>query len=297
MPTPTGGGLAIAVVFLASVVALGIIGVVEASVGLALAGGGSMVALISWIDGRRALNARVRILVHALAAIWVLWVLGGPQSLNIGFTTLSLGVAGSVLGFVWIVGLSNLYNFMDGIDGLLGSETVAIGAVAGILLMLAGRPELAVVTWILAAGAAGFLVWNWHPAKIFMGDVGSVLIGFSFATLAFVSERADAVPVFVWSTLLLVVLVDAGLSTLRRALKGEKWFEAHRTFGYHQALKFGLTHSQVTLRVIGLNLIVAAGAFVSFYWPRFLLPAFGVSFVLLSWLWWLIQKRVRFPLV
>lgn len=291
VPTPTGGGMAIAVVALVSVVGLWAVGLLQANVSLALVSGGTMVVLISWIDGRHNLKARIRIGVHALAAVWALWFLGGLPSIHIGAGTLSLGIAGNVIGFFWIVGLSNLYNFMDGIDGLLGSETIVVGTIAGILLMLSGASGIALLTWIIAASSAGFLMWNWHPAKIFMGDTGSVLIGFSFATLAISSERAGTLPLLVWAILLGLVIIDAGLSTLRRAVKGEKWFEAHRTFGYHRALERGLNHADVTLRVMGLNLIVIAGALVSFYRPTFLLPVLGVVFVFFSWLWWSAQKR------
>ncbi len=292
VPTPTGGGLAIAVVFLVSVIALGALGIVSQQVSIALAGGGSMVALVSWIDGRHPLNARVRIVVHALAAIWALWFLGGLPSLNIGGETLSLGIVGSAIGFFWIVGLSNLYNFMDGIDGLLGAETVVVGTVAGVLLMLSGAPELALLAWIIAAGSAGFLVWNWHPAKIFMGDVGSVLIGFSFATLAVSSERVGALPGLVWVILLGVVIVDAGLSTLRRAFKGEKWFEAHRTFGYHRAVQMGYRHDQVAVRIAVISSMLSGFAYMGWrFFPRLILPETIIVFLMLAWGWLAIQKR------
>lgn len=292
VPTPTGGGLAIAAIFFASVITLWALGMVGKEVGLALVGGGSMVTLISWIDGRHHLKARVRIVVHALAAIWVLWFLGGLPSLNIGFSILSLGSLGSIIGFFWIVGLSNLYNFMDGIDGLLGAETVMVGTITGLFLMISGASGLAFLTWILAVASAGFLVWNWHPAKIFMGDVGSVLIGFSFATLAIASERAGASPALVWMIILGVVIVDAGLSTLRRVYRREKWFEAHRTFGYHRAVQMGYRHDQVVLRVMGISGALSGLAYIGWrFFPRLLLTEMVMVFLLLAWGWLMIQRR------
>lgn len=289
--------MAIAVVFLASVIALWATGLLQTSVSIALMGGGIMVALISWIDGRYNLKASIRITVHALAAIFALFFLGGFSSINLGVHTFYLGIAGNIIGIFWIVGLSNLYNFMDGIDGLLGSETVVVGTAAGILLMLSGAPELALLAWIVAAASAGFLVWNWHPAKIFMGDTGSVLIGFTFAVLAIASERSGVLPVLIWIILLGVVIVDAGLSTLWRAFKGERWFEAHRTFGYHQYLRRGFNHAEVSLRVVAVNFVLAACAFMSFYQPTLLLPAFVIAFTILSMVWWNVQKKARPTLV
>src|SRR3990172_11522366 len=102
-----------------------------------------------------------------------------------------MGGALAVVGLVWLI---NLYNFMDGIDGLAAGEAVGVGLVGGVLLAAAGATGLSLVALALAAAAGGFLVFNWPPAKIFMGDVGSGLLGYGFGVLALASERAGAVP-------------------------------------------------------------------------------------------------------
>lgn len=289
VPIPTGAGLAIVVVFLVAVLFLGFWGILQRNVVWALIGGGSIIALVGWVDIHRPLKARYRIVVHTLAALWALWQLYGFPFLNVGFTTLPLGGWGVLVACLGIVTMSNLYNFMDGIDGLVASEAMVVGGVAGGLLWYAGAGGLALATWALAASAAGFLIWNWHPAKIFMGDVGSVFLGFIFATLAVASENAHALPAFVLILLLLIVIVDAGFTTIRRAFNGDRWFEAHRTFSYQRAVQSGYSHSQVVLRVMGMNGVLALLAILVFLQPRFLLPVMSLSLALLSWIWWKVQ--------
>lgn len=185
--------------------------------------------------------------------------------------------------------MSNLYNFMDGIDGLAGSEAVWVGSIGGFFLASYSAGGLAFVAFALAAGAAGFLVWNWYPAKIFMGDVGSVLLGFSFGVLALFGERLHQVPVLAWVLLLTPFIVDATASTVRRMWKRERWFDAHHTFAYQKAVEQGHTHSWVTLSIMGLNSVVLVLLLLVVGEPRFLIPALILSFAFFLYRWWKTQ--------
>ncbi|MDO8599633.1 MAG: hypothetical protein Q7S02_06005, partial [bacterium] len=249
---------------------------------------GAAVAVVGWFDDRRQLRARVRIAVHTLAAVWALWWIGGLDHLSIGSSVRSLGAMGTVLAFLAIVGFSNLYNFMDGIDGLIGSESVVVGGVLGLLAFLAGAPGIAMALWVLAAASLGFLVWNWHPARIFMGDVGSVLLGFSFVTIAIALEQFRFVPGLLAVVLLAVVVVDAGFTTIRRALRGERWYEAHRTFSYQRAVQAGHRHSTVVLGVLVLEVVLVACALVAWLQPPLLIPAMLSALILttIPWAWY-----------
>ncbi|HHV77977.1 MAG TPA: glycosyltransferase family 4 protein [Syntrophothermus lipocalidus] len=270
-PTPRGGGLAIAVLFLTTVALFALAGLVPLRLALALCGGGLLVAGIGWIDDCFRLQASLRAMVHLLAALWSLYWLGGLPGLNFGIIKIPMGAVGSVLAAIGIVWLINLYNFMDGIDGIASSEAVIVGLIGGALELALGMPALAVVSWLLASASAGFLLWNWPPAKIFMGDVGSGLLGFAFAVLAIASENSGALPLLVWLILLGVFIVDATATLLRRISRGERWTEAHRTHAYQLAVQAGYSHKQVTMAVIAVNVALGSAALIAFLLPKFLL--------------------------
>jgi Fuc2NAc and GlcNAc transferase len=267
VPTPRGGGLAIVVTVLGGVAVLAVSGQVPYRLAMALGGGGLLVAGIGWLDDRQSLSPQVRAAVQVLAAAWGVAWLGGLPGFSVGSTSLRLGWLGSLLAVVATTWSINLYNFMDGIDGLAGSEAVAAATVGGVLLALNRASGLAQVSWLLALGCLGFLAWNWPPAKIFMGDVGSGFVGFVFAMLAVATERSGALPLLVWLILLGVFLVDATSTLIRRVRRGERWFEAHRTHAYQLAVQAGHSHRQVTLAVLGMNAGLASIAIAAWRWP------------------------------
>ncbi len=224
-------------------------------------------------------------MVHTFAAIWAVWCLGGFQSFDLGVTVVPLGMVGSVLAVVGIMWLINLYNFMDGIDGLAGGEAVSVALVGGVLLSFVGATGIALAVFSLAAAVAGFLVLNWPPAKIFMGDVGSGLLGYAFAVLALASDRTGAVPLVVWILLLGVFIVDATATLIRRVMNGERWYEAHRSHAYQRAVQAGYSHRTVTIAVLALNGLLALAAIGVSAKPT-LLPAAttaAVAGLLLIW--------------
>jgi len=188
IPTPRGGGLAFVVVFLIGLVALWQFDMVDLRLFLALVGGGSIIAGLGWIDDKQGLSARIRLIFHFIAAAWVVFCLDGFSSLNLGFTELNLFWVANVLVVIAIVWMINLYNFMDGIDGIAGTEAITISGAAAIFLWVQNS-GLAAVCLLMIAAVLGFLIWNWPPAKVFMGDVGSGFLGFVFAVLAIWSEN------------------------------------------------------------------------------------------------------------
>jgi Fuc2NAc and GlcNAc transferase len=289
-PMPRGGGLAIAVSWFSVLAGLLLVGRLDPWTGLALLVGGVLVAAVGWLDDRYRLAAWVRAGVHAVAAAWAVWCLGGLPSVRIGFDAWWLGWAGSILAVVGLVWLTNLYNFMDGIDGLAGGEAVVVGLIGGGLAAAAGAEGLALVATSLAAAAGGFMVFNWPPATIFMGDVGSGLLGYAFGVMALASERADAVPLLVWMLLLAVFIVDATATLIARLWKRERWYEAHRSHAYQRAVQAGASHRQVTVAILALDVLLgvaAAGALVAPSWvPVAALVAAG----LLTGLWYACRR-------
>ncbi len=183
-----------------------------------------------------------------MAALWALFWLG--QDLSV------INAALALLSMVW---LTNLYNFMDGIDGLAGAQALCAALAGGVLLWLSDAQGLVLASLALALSSAGFLAWNWPPAKIFMGDAGSGLLGYSFAVLALASAQSGAMPAWIWLILLAPFVLDATLTLLRRMLRGERWHQAHATHLYQRMVQSGYSHKQVTLAVIILNVALLWG--------------------------------------
>ena len=268
--TPRGGGLAIAATFIFALLFMAVFEIVSVNVAVALVGGGLLIAAIGWIDDKNSVSPSLRLVVHFLAAIWALYWLGGFTRIDMGFTMIHLGWAGSVIAAVGIVWLINLYNFMDGIDGIAGTEAISVALGAGVLLFWGGSTGLAWVCLTLAMAVGGFLVWNWPPAKIFMGDVGSGFLGFTFAVLALWSENVGAMPFIIWLLLLGVFIIDSTITLIKRMSKGEKLYEAHRSHVYQLAVQAGYSHKQVTLTVLLINIILGIIAAMALYYYNYL---------------------------
>jgi Fuc2NAc and GlcNAc transferase len=250
-PTPRGGGIAIVAVVSVLLPVLMWRGVVGRDLALALGGGGLMVAAVGFADDRRPLPTRVRLAVHCAAAVWALYWLGGLAPLRIGPHNVDLGMGGEALALLGIVWILNLFNFMDGIDALAASEAVfVLGAGA---TLAGGGAEVAAVAWIAAAACAGFLLWNWPPARIFLGDVGSGYLGYLIAVLALAAARTDSAAPWVWLILGGAFFADATVTLARRVFRGEAAHEAHRSHAYQWLARRWNTHQRVSLSVIALN--------------------------------------------
>lgn len=249
--TPRGGGLAIVLSATVALVILTLAGGVDHAVCLTLVGGGAAVAAIGFVDDRRTVPASVRLLVHAAAAVWAVVWMGGVPAIVVNDQAIHLGWAGYVLGVVGVVWVLNLFNFMDGIDGIAVSEAVFVTWAAVIPMFLSGIPR-AVSTASLVFGSAclGFLPWNWPPAKIFLGDVGSGYIGYTVAVLALAAANENPVAAWVWLTLGGVFFVDATVTLVRRLLRRERVYEAHRSHAYQWLSRRWRSHRRVTLAVL-----------------------------------------------
>ncbi len=254
VPVPRGGGAAIVVVFLSAVVWLLLRHVIPAGLAWALVGGGLAIAIVGFLDDRFSLPTWPRLVVQALAAVWDLWCLGAIQPLQSGISALLWGWVSRVAAFAALVWITNLFNFMDGIDGLAGMEAVCVSVLGAILLFLYGLPSYSQLSWLLAAAGLGFLVWNWPPAKIFMGDVGSGFLGFTLGTLALFSSRTRPELIWPWLILLAAFFVDATVTLLRRMFSRARWYEAHRNHAYQHAAQAWGSHAKVTLAVAAINI-------------------------------------------
>ena len=251
--TPKGAGAAIAAPFMVVLLIMAAAGWLRSNDAAALIGGGAIVSWAGWMADRGRGSIRLRLALHFTAVLWVLVWLGGAPSMRVGSIIIDWPFVNYCLAFLGAVWLINLYNFMDGIDGIAAVEAITTALAAGVLFYIQELYALAYASALLAAFAAGFLSWNWPPAKIFMGDVGSGFLGFLFAVLALISARQAPETLWAWAILLGVFLADSMVTLIRRLRRGTKWHEAHKRHAYqHAARRFG--HKAVTLAVFAINI-------------------------------------------
>lgn len=256
LPTPRGGGVAIVLTFLAALALAYFAGLgIPSSLFYALVGAGAGIALLGFLDDHGHIAARWRLLGHFVAAAWALYWLGGLPPLAVFGGLLDLGWVGHVLAAFYLVWLLNLYNFMDGIDGIASVEAICVclgGAILYGVLEAASLSELPLL--MLGAAVLGFLIWNFPPAKIFMGDAGSGFLGIVLGILSLHAAGSEPTLFWAWLILLGVFIVDATLTLLRRLLRGDKVYEAHRSHAYQYASRRFGRHLPVTMAVLAINL-------------------------------------------
>lgn len=253
LPTPRGGGVAIVLTFAAALVVLFGFGGLSAAEFLAIAGAGGLVAVIGFMDDHGHIAARWRLLGHFAAAGWALAWLGGLPAINFFGVSVALGWFGQVVALFYLVWVLNLYNFMDGIDGIASVEAVCVCISAVVIYALSGVPQLIWPPLILAAAVIGFLVWNFPPAKIFMGDAGSGFLGVVLALFSLQAAWVSSQLFWAWLILLGVFIVDATVTLIRRLVRGERVYEAHRSHAYQFASRRYRKHLPVTLSVAAIN--------------------------------------------
>jgi Fuc2NAc and GlcNAc transferase len=254
--TPRGGGVAIVVVFLFGLTVLSFNDESLFMLLKVLVIAGGWVAFIGFVDDHSHIPAHWRLLAHFLGAGFaVFWFNGLPPIIFFG-NEVNLGWFGDGLAVIYLVWLLNLYNFMDGIDGIAGIEALTVCLGSGVLYALTPASNL---QWepllLLFAGICGFLVWNFPRAKIFSGDAGSGFIGFVLGVLSIEAAWHDPKLFWGWIILLGTFVVDATVTLLRRILRGDRFFEAHRSHAYQNASRKYNSHIRVSIAVGLINLI------------------------------------------
>ena len=253
IPTPRGGGVAIVISFLISLPLLLMWDVVASNTVWALFGAGALIAVIGFLDDHGHIAARWRLLGHFSAAAWVLYWLGGFPGLTVFGLTISVSWIGNVLAAFYLVWMLNLYNFMDGIDGLASVEALSTCLGACLIYWLAGYVGLIWLPFLLSMAVLGFLFWNFPPARIFMGDAGSGFLGMILGGLSLQAAWHNTDLLWVWLILLGVFIVDATFTLFRRLINGCKVYEAHRSHAYQFASRQVGSHLPVTLSILAIN--------------------------------------------
>ena len=255
-PTPRGGGIAFVTTSLVGFLLLLLNSELDRADLLALCCAGAIVAIGGHLDDRQKISgAAIRLGFHALGAIILVVGVGIPSELALFERTVNTGIVGSILGVVYLVWLLNLFNFMDGTDGIAASEGVFValaGAFLGYQVLADANHGASAV--ILAASTFGFILYNWSPAKIFMGDVGSGFLGIVIGGLSLIAANQDSDLLWVWIILLAVFVSDATVTLIRRLLRKQKPHVAHRSHAYqHLAIRLN-SHAKVALLVLAVNI-------------------------------------------
>jgi UDP-N-acetylmuramyl pentapeptide phosphotransferase/UDP-N-acetylglucosamine-1-phosphate transferase len=248
-PTPKGGGIIIVLLTLIGLIILHSIvnGTNDYLLLTVYIISGILIAGISFLDDLYPLKNSIRFAVQGLAAIVIIYYIDSVNSIDVPFIgTISFGLVGFLLTFIWLTGLTNIYNFMDGIDGIAAIQaiTAAVGwLIVGILL---NDLFIIILGTLLLSSCLGFILHNWQPAKIFMGDVGSAFIGFSFAFLALYAYSLDAKLFMVGVIFIWPFVFDSTFTLIRRMLRKENIFHAHRSHIYQRLVIAGCSHRFVS---------------------------------------------------
>jgi UDP-N-acetylmuramyl pentapeptide phosphotransferase/UDP-N-acetylglucosamine-1-phosphate transferase len=250
LPTARGGGLALVATFSLAVLAVAIR---WPSMAVPLLAGAVVpclvIAAVGFVDDIRPLRASLRLFIQIAIAVLITGVLGPIDAIAIpGLPRLEMGLFGWPFTIVWIVGMTNAFNFMDGSDGMAGLGAVTVGLFIGLLGWRLCAPVPLLTGAFLAAAAAGFLVFNWPPARVFMGDVGSGFLGTFLAALPMLFPATLRPLVFVPVVLCLwPYIFDPLISVLRRIANRKNPFEPHREFLFHRLIRSRASHAQVAM--------------------------------------------------
>ena len=256
-PTPRGGGIAFVATSIVGFLLLVLDNTIDRVDLLALCCAGGIVAIAGHLDDRQNISgATIRLMFHAIGAIILIIGIGFPSQISIFDRTVNTAIIGSILGVLYLVWLLNLFNFMDGTDGIAASEAMFV-CVAGAVLNyhVLSDFNFSAAAIVLAASTLGFLLYNWSPAKIFMGDVGSGYLGIVIGGLSLMAAKQQSDLLWVWIILLAVFVSDATVTLIRRLLRKQRPHVAHRSHAYqHLAIRFN-SHAKISLIVLAINVV------------------------------------------
>ncbi|MBI5636693.1 MAG: glycosyltransferase family 4 protein [Nitrospinae bacterium] len=289
--TPRGGGIVFVAVWAALMAALAGGGLIPSGVALTLLPPALFAAAIGFADDLLTLPATMRFVLQIAAALLFLQGIGGYPAIQMGPWHLDVGIAGGIFAVLWIVWSINLFNFMDGVDGIASVEAMMVLAAGGFFLAAGGGAMYGAAAFWAATAVTGFLVWNLSKARIFMGDAGSYFLGFFIAALALLGERFFNVPLLLWVILYGVFWFDATATLLRRAAAGERWYAGHRSHAYQRLQQAGFSHATVSGLTATVNIVLIALATAAFFNRGWLLACFAAAVAVLSLAYFLVEKR------
>lgn len=298
VPTPSGGGL---IIVLASLTGLNLFAYnFSGNFLLLFTIGALLITCVSLVDDLMTVKPIIRISVHGIAAALAIFEFGPLLKIELPvFGVFDFGYAGYVLTFLWIVWLINAYNFMDGIDGLAGLQAVISGAGLAAVGYFFAVPEVITFGCVLSSASLGFLFHNWQPARIFMGDVGSAFLGYSFAVMplcllgrigVFDARIPIMAAVLVW-----LFVFDSVLTLVYRMLTRERFWQAHRQHIYQRLVIAGMPHAAVTVAYGVGAILTNASLLLALYYRNYFLRIISLTLLLdtaMLFLLWVFRSRI-----
>ncbi len=286
-PTPRGGGLAMAAGLLPVLTILAWLDPPLMLVPLLLT---AALALVGGLDDRFGLSVVCRMAVQFFLAGLLLWSVAGVSVLPLGELELEVPWLWTSLAVVGVVWLINLHNFMDGSDGLASSQGAWCGLMFGAIFGLSGQPVLASASLSFAVVCLAFLIWNHPPARLFMGDSGSLLIGGVVSWMLLLAVSTGAASPWLGMIVASVFAVDATLTLLLRVLRGERWYTPHRQHAYQRLIACGWSHGQVLGLYLCTNLVLVLPiTLAALFYPPIDVWLAGLLLALLAVFWAMIQ--------
>jgi UDP-N-acetylmuramyl pentapeptide phosphotransferase/UDP-N-acetylglucosamine-1-phosphate transferase len=282
IPTPHGGGIAIFIIWFIGVIYLYFNNQIELNLFYALLCGVT-VSIVSFFDDLYELSPKSRLLVQSFSAILGLYFLNGMDTITFGFIDINTPIITNIFAFFMIIWFINLTNFIDGINGYVGSQFVFL-SIAGFIFFQDSH------FIILCVSVLGFLYWNWNKAKIFMGDVGSTLLGYNIAIFTIYYSNQEANNFWIWIILFSLFWFDATVTLIRRKLNNEKLSQAHKKHAYQRLTQSGYSHYKVTNYSIIMNIII----FCIIYFISNLLLSLFISLIMLIFCYLFIEQKKPF---
>lgn len=294
VPIARGGGVAIALALVCAVVLF----VPGDPLVLPFVAGAAFISLLGWCDDHAPLTVGWRLAVQAFAAVVAVVCIGPVESIQVAGFTLSAVWLWSPLAVVGLIWLMNLFNFMDGSDGLASTQAVISCGLFALAFALQGESASASLAWISAAATLGFLIWNWPEASIFLGDSGSLLLGWCVGCLALAGAVNGAVSIWLAFVIVSPFAVDATATLCWRLVRRERWYTPHTDHSYQYLIRVGWSHRRVLIAWIVLNGLLVMPATATVLWkPRADLAVATVLTVVLTGAWYIVhfvvaKKRV-----
>ena len=252
-PTPRGGGLIFSLVFVFCILIFG--GVYELSnqIFYIFGVGGFIATLFGFIDDIKNIRVKTKLIIQLFLSAWTIYWLDLGELFLLGWMPIFMIIPFILIFMVWIM---NAYNFMDGVDVMAASGAIFISLTLAIVLFLTnGSVEVIYIFILLAIVVSGFILFNWPPATIFMGDAGSVFLGYIFGSLLLFTVLNNDISVWIWLTVFGYFFADTTVTQIMRVILGRKWYLAHRSHAYQNLARMTNSHLKVTGGVTLYNLV------------------------------------------
>ena len=285
-PVARGGGLSIGISLLITAIAFAPAGELV----VPFVGGAAIASLLGWRDDHAPLGVGWRLGIQLLLAVGIVSWLGPVESIIIAGAPVQAPWLWTPMAVVAIVWLMNLFNFMDGSDGLASSQAVISFSLFAVAFALSGETAGAWLAVVAAGASFGFLCWNRPPASIFLGDSGSLLLGWCAGGLALAGSVSNSFSVWVSFIIVSPFVIDATVTLCWRLVRGERWYTPHRSHAYQYLLRLHWSHGRVLLAWIALNgLLVVPAAALALWKPQADLAVAAILTVILAGAWYVVH--------